>query len=79
MPWDRAPLLPFEAAVYSFMRERVDAGFWVPGAPLIQKKFGCSQTAARGALLGLVAKGWLGEAGDNLQVLYFNDKPENID
>lgn len=65
--------------MYSFMKERVAAGFWVPGAPLIQKRFGCGQMLARSVLLALVSKGWLGEAGDNVQILYFNDKPEDID
>jgi len=79
MPWDRLPLSPLESEVYRFIVERVSQGFPVPGIPSTMKKLGCTHTAVRGAMDGLVAKGWLGESGERHKYLYINDRPRDID
>lgn len=79
LPWERAPLGPFEAVVYGYIIESSKELGFVPGLKMIAKKYGCTDLAARSCLASLVRKGWLGEAGERVTELYLNNKPEHLE
>jgi len=78
-PWNRAPLGPFERVLYEHIAERMKDSPFPPTAIEMAKQFGCRQFTVESTVRSLIAKGWLGEAGERRTEIYLNDKPDDLD